>query len=245
VKYSHLTWPEVGGALSNWLVLPLGSIEQHGPHLPLCVDEVLAETLADEVAERVGGFVAPTFAYGARSLPNSGGGPRYPGTVHLSGEVLLKAYQEIISSFIRGGARRLLVLNGHWENEGLIFEAIDACRENGRLAESTVIALSWWAVVHERDMVEIFGSFPGWHAEHAGQAETALMLAYNDQLVHMDRAVDHHDSVPAGIYAHPSPEGWSGNDGVLARTTHATSEQGRLLRALVVDRLVALLRTTA
>jgi creatinine amidohydrolase len=90
-------------------------------------------------------------------------------------------------------------------------------------------------------MHNIFGEFRGWHAEHAGQAETALMLAFFADRVRMDRAVDHSDLVPAGIYRYPTPERWSGTDGVLCPTTHATAEHGRRLASLVVDRIVSLL----
>ncbi|MEM9455248.1 MAG: creatininase family protein [Myxococcota bacterium] len=242
MKYADLTWKEVGEALANrWLILPIGSVEQHGPHLPFAVDASLAELFSTKVAERVEGVVAPTLWYGARSLPNSGGGHRYPGTVHLSGEVLLRVYREIITGFVRAGAGKLLLLNGHWENEGLLLEAVDGCREAGLLGGADVVALSWWSVVEARDMTDIFTEFPGWHAEHAGQAETALMLAFYGDRVHMDRAVDHRERVPAGIYRHPTPETWSGTDGVLSPTTHTTAEHGERLASLVVDRLASLL----
>jgi creatinine amidohydrolase len=161
--------------------------------------------------------------------------------VHLTGEVLIRVYQELVAGFVRAGASQLLVLNGHWENEGLLLEAIDGCRERGMLGGADVVALSWWSVVDERDMQGIFGEFRGWHAEHAGQAETALMLAFHADRVHMERAVDHRDPVPAGVYRYPTPEKWSGTEGVLCPTTHASSEHGRRLASLVVDRIVSLL----
>jgi creatinine amidohydrolase len=168
MKYEELTWPEVSNGLAEkWLILPLGSIEQHGPHLPLCVDSMLAESIAVRLAQRVSAIIAPTFSYGARSLPNSGGGPSYPGTIHLSGQTLLSAYKDLVRGYVAGGARRLLVLNGHWENEGLLFEAIDSLREARELGKATVLALSWWSLVQQRDMQEIFGAFSGWHTEHA------------------------------------------------------------------------------
>ena len=241
-RYDALTWPEVPDALaSRWLVLPTGGVEQHGPHLPLSVDSLLAERLAARVAERVDGFVAPTVTYGARSLPGSGGGHRYPGTVHLPGDLLIQVYAQLVRSFIGAGARRLLVLNGHWENEAFLHEAVDQVRERGELEGRTLVALSWWSVVGEADVREIFGAFPGWHAEHAGQTETALVLALAPELAHMDRAVDHHGAIPAGIYRHPAPDAWCGTQGVLCPTVHATAEQGRRLLDLIVDRLVALL----
>jgi creatinine amidohydrolase len=242
VRYAELTWQGAPSALADrWLVLPIGSVEQHGPHLPLGVDSCLAEAFANQIADRLSGMVAPTLPYGARSLPNSGGGHVYPGTIHLSGEALLAVYRDLIAGFVRAGARRLLVLNGHWENEGLLLEALDGCRERGTLANAEIVALSWWSVVHEPDMRELFGDFRGWHVEHAGQAETALMLALQPNAVQLKAAVDHHGHIPAGIYRHPTPPKWNGTDGVLCPTTHATSAQGERLAELVIDRIVSLL----
>lgn len=242
MEYARLKWGDVPRALSeHWLIIPIGSLEQHGPHLPLAVDSVLVERLATRVASAVDGIVAPTVPYGARSLPNSGGGPSYPGTVHVAGDLLTRFYEALLVSFVRCGATRLLVLNGHWENEPFVVEAIEKCREAGILESRRVVALSWWSVVHEEDMRDIFGAFSGWHVEHAGQAETALMLAVAPDLVSMEEAVDHCLDIPHGIYQHPTPDAWKGNLGVLSRTRHVDAVMGQELADLVISRLQCIL----
>lgn len=60
------------------LIIPIGATEQHGPHLPLGVDAMLATSFARVLAEQIGAVVAPTINYGYKSLPMSGGGPFFP-----------------------------------------------------------------------------------------------------------------------------------------------------------------------
>lgn len=242
IRYEHLSWPEVQEQIGrHWLLLPFGSVEQHGPHLPLAVDSLLSYHLAADVADAVHGIVAPVVSYGARSLPNSGGGPKYPGTILIPGHLLSEVYAAIIAGYVTAGARRLLLLNAHWENEAFLFEAVERCREQRQLEQAQVLALSWWSVTTDKEMADIFGVFPGWHAEHAGQAETALMLHYCPHLVHMEKAVDHAENVPAGLYRYPNPASWTGTMGVLSRTRHVNAEMGARLAVLVKDKLAQLL----
>jgi len=242
IRYEEMSWTGVEQALrERILFIPVGSMEQHGPHLPLNVDAVLAQRISGDVASDRGGIVAPAISYGARSLPNSGGGLDYPGTIYIRGDVLVRTYADIIASFLRAGARRMVLLNAHWENEPFLIEAVENCREDGLVGSSEIAALSWWSVVSEADMIGIFGSFPGWHQEHAGQAETSLMLHYAPELVHMEHAVDYPEAIPAGVYMLPPPAAWKGNMGVLSATRHATPEQGRALADLIRKRLVELL----
>ncbi len=241
IKYENLSWTETKNSLEDrWLIIPIGAIEQHGPHLPLAVDALLAEHISWDVAEQIDAVVAPTLTYGGRSLPNSGGGPSYPGTIHLQGNTLIDMYYQIITRFVHLGAEKILLLNAHWENEPFMIEAVEICREYGVLEQAQVLALSWWSVIDATEMERIFGEFHGWHVEHAGQAETALMLHYAPELVCMDKAVDYHEVIPAGIYQHPTPRSWVGNQGVLSPTQHVVPEMGNQLAILLKEKISAL-----
>src|ERR1700674_974647 len=92
------------------LVLPVGSVEQHGPHLPLTVDTEIPVRLASMLVERVKGVVPPAISYGARSLPQSGGAPSIPGTVHIRGSVLTEYLKDVVSGYHATGVRPLGVL---------------------------------------------------------------------------------------------------------------------------------------
>jgi len=89
-------------------------MEQHGPHLPLGTDKVLARHMALEIAEEIGAVVAPATDYGGRSLPNSGGGPGYPGGIHFSGKLLIDMYEQLLYCYIFNKAKKILLLNAHY-----------------------------------------------------------------------------------------------------------------------------------
>ena len=242
-KYSRLFWPQVTETLTRtWLLVPVGAIEQHGPHLPLDVDCIIPEALCNELSRHILGLVAPLISYGARSIPSSGGGPSYPGTIRIRGKVLIGLYEDIITEFTLAGARRVLLLNGHFENEPLLIEAAERCREKGILEDSLVVVTSWWSLVSPSLIQDIFGDdFPGWHAEHAGQTETALLLHLAPERVGNER-VDHPHQIRAGVYCHPVSPDQVGTKGVLSHTSSATAEMGKALFDHLIMGLVSMLQ---
>jgi len=224
------------------LFLPVGSVEQHGPHLPLTVDVEIPARIAGEVAEKIGGFVAPPIYYGARSLPQSGGSPDLPGTIRVRGNVLTDYLKDVIAGYVSMGFRFMVILNGHYENESFLFEALELCRQEGRLEGTKVVALSWWSLVTQELLDKLFGGrFVGWHAEHAGACETSLMLHLRKELVGPVR-VDNATPPRAGIYLYPLVASESSNRGVLGNTSHASPANGQELFDEICVQLVALVR---
>ena len=224
------------------LVLPVGSVEQHGPHLPLTVDIAIPSRIAATLVDKIHGFIAPAISYGARSFPQSGGGPELPGTVHVRGTVLTEYLKDIISGYVSTGFRSIVVLNGHYENESFLFEALELCREEGRLEGAKIIALSWWSLVPDSLLDKLFGGqFPGWHAEHASACETSLMLHLDKELVGPAR-LDNSTPPRAGIYLFPIEPSKISNRGVLGTTSISTPEIGTELFEEVCSRLETLVR---
>lgn len=241
-RYEDLTTEEVpAGLAAGPLILPLGSIEQHGPHLPLSVDLDIALAVAAALAQRVGGLLAPAVCYTARSLPASGGGSTFPGTIHVKGQVLLPYLSAVFGAYLSAGVRDLIVINGHYESEALIFEALDSSREDGVIGGARVLALSWWSVVEESLVRELFGnSYVGWHAEHAGLCETSLMLYLRPDAVRPIR-VDHATPPPCGVYSYPLDPGRVSTRGVLSATTNSSSDAGKQIFEHICLRLSKLL----
>jgi creatinine amidohydrolase len=185
-------------------MLPVGSVEQHGPHLPLTVDTEIPVRVAAMVVEQINGFVAPAISYGARSLPQSGGSPKIPGTIRVRGGVLTDYLKDVISGYVSMGFRSMVILNGHYENESFLFEALELCRQEGRLEGTRIVALSWWCLVPQALLDKLFGDrFTGWHAEHASACETSLMLYLRKDLVGPTR-VDNATPPRAAIHIQPS-----------------------------------------
>uniref|UniRef100_UPI003AB5CE65 creatininase family protein n=2 Tax=Oscillospiraceae TaxID=216572 RepID=UPI003AB5CE65 len=117
VKMERMTWREFEAKKDQVLILPVGATEQHGPHLPLCVDAVLAEQFACRLAQAVGGVVAPTLSYGYKSKPLSGGGPLFPGTIDLNGATLQQLASDLFDEFVRDGFTKIFIMNAHFEND--------------------------------------------------------------------------------------------------------------------------------
>ena len=224
------------------LVLPVGSVEQHGPHLPLTVDIEIPVRIATMVVEKIRGFVAPAIYYGARSLPQSGGSPDIPGTIRVRGSVLTDYLKDVIAGYVSMGFRFIVILNGHYENESFLFEALELCRQEGRLDGAKIVALSWWSLVPQALLDKVFGDrFTGWHAEHASACETSLMLHLRKDLVGPAR-VDNATPPRAGIYRFPIEASKISNRGVLGSTSSSSAEIGKALFDEICAQLVAIVR---
>ena len=129
-----MTWPQVRDAIDRGagVLLTVASTEQHGPHLPLGTDALTGHEIATRVADGLDLLVAPTFAYGARSRPFTGGGQRFPGTISLSGATLIAAVCDVVGELQRQGFRRIALMAHHMENQGFLYDAAtrrsDRCR---------------------------------------------------------------------------------------------------------------------
>src|SRR5579883_785281 len=170
------------------LLLPCGALEQHGPHLPLGTDALLSAAIAQTVAEKVNGLVAPTLSYGYKSQPKSGGGQHFPGTTSLDGQSLSQIARDVIREFARHGVNHLVIVDGHYENQWFLTEGIDlAMRELGASSPLRIMRLEYWDFCTEATLQKIFpDGFPGFALEHAAVIETSLMLHYYPDLVHLD-----------------------------------------------------------
>jgi len=160
-------WPDLADR-RPLVVLPLGSCEQHGPHLPLDTDHEVAEAVAARaaalLAEDTGLLVAPGQPYAA-----SGEHEGFPGTVSIGHTVLYALMVELGRSVLRW-AGRMLVVNGHGGNLPSMSAAIATLRREGRDA-------AWWPCI------------PGSADLHAGHAETSMMLRLRSAAVHVEQAV--------------------------------------------------------
>jgi len=224
------------------LVLPVGAVEQHGPHLPLTVDTEIPVRIASMLVERLNVIVAPAIPYGARSLPHSGGGPSFPGTINIRGSILTDYLKDVITGYIATGFRKIVILSGHYENESFIFEALELCRQEGKLEGTKVVAFGWWSLVSNALLEKLFGdNFPGWHAEHASACETSLLLYLRNDLVGPTR-VDNATPPRPGIYLFPADPSKISNRGVLGSSSPSTAEIGHALCEEICSQLIALIQ---
>ncbi len=172
-----MTYPEVGECIEANvpLLLPVGAVEQHGPHLPLGTDGLIPYELAKLVAGGGRAIVAPPMFYGAYSRPRTGGGRHFPGSVGLPGRTLEAVVSGLVADWMRQGFRRVAVLNGHFENSWTLLEAVEQAIEP-YTATHRALLVHWWDQVGPADVRRIFGDdFPGWEAEHASITETSML----------------------------------------------------------------------
>jgi len=232
VRMSEMTWMEFDSKIKAGAItiLPIGACEQHGPHLPLNVDTVIAEGFAERLAERVGAVVAPTINYGYRSKPLSGGGPLFPGTIDLSGETLIHLVFDILEELIKDGVKKIVVLSCHFENEAFVCEAVDLVSQKYGKAAKILIA-NWWDPMPAEIIDQVFTEvpFPGWAFEHAAVTETSLMMAMAPELVHEERMVDTQGITPCPYNIYPVPADAVPASGVLAPARSSSPARGQLI----------------
>lgn len=246
VHMDQLSWVEYERRVQEGAVLflPCGATEQHGPHLPLGTDALLASAICADVASRVGGLVAPALSYGYKSQPKCGGGQHFCGTTSLDGATLSALVRDAVREFHRHGVKRLVLVVGHYENQWFVTEGIQlALREPGINAGIEVMRLEHWDFCCEQTLADVFpDGFPGFALEHAAVIETSLMLHYHPSLVSLDRIPDDGpaDFPPYDMY--PTRTEWVPPSGVLSSAKGATASKGRRMAEDIVSGIAAAVR---
>lgn len=243
-RLADLRAPEVAQRLGERSILlqPLGAIEQHGPHLPLSTDLLIAERVATAAVERVGDehdvWLLPSLAY-TKSNEHAWA----PGTIWLSATTMLSVLDDLGRCVAMTPARRLVFLNGHGGNSALV----NVANRELRLDHGLMTFLTHPGVPPDQG-----GSSPTGElgmGVHAGTDETALMLHLVPELVDLaaaQRDVPEHLAQNQYVrFGGPVSFGWLSNDfadaGVIGDPTAATAERGAELFAAAVDACCAAL----
>jgi creatinine amidohydrolase len=204
-----MTWTELDGPI---VVVPVGSCEQHGPHLPLHTDTVIASHLAhDLAARRTDCAVAPPI-----TITASGEHQGFPGTLSIGTDVMADLVIELARS--ADWAAGLVLVNGHGGNVAAMERASRVLRSERRTV------LTWWPALPDAD-------------PHAGHTETSLMLALAPDAVRFERAVA--GPIPATVdLVRDGVQPWS-ETGVLGDPTAATADAGARIFTQLADHLAA------
>jgi creatinine amidohydrolase len=164
---ADMTWPEVAHAIDggSGVILPVGATEQHGPHLPLRTDALLATDLAAAISKETHCVVAPPIHYGYRSRPQFGGGQSFVGTTSLSGVTLIHQITDVVTEFLRHGFRRICLLNWHTENTNFLYEAAYVAMQHAPDGVKCLVIESPFADLSSGTMDLLFeGDFPAGHS---------------------------------------------------------------------------------
>lgn len=180
MQLANLSWEQCAEYLTrdNRIVLPLGATEQHGRHLGIGADFMIAEGIAQRIGEQTNVLVAPTLNYGMSHLHLE-----FAGTISLSPTTLSAALQDIFQSLYRHGFRRVLVVNGHGGNQPAL-QAAAAIVQN-QFSDLRVKSFQWWLEPDiTRVVEETLGAQQG---THASNHETALVCALVPPAFHAER----------------------------------------------------------
>jgi creatinine amidohydrolase len=173
-RLQDMTWEEAAETFKTVRlgIIPTGSIEQHGPHLPLGTDFLIADRLAERVGEKTDAIITPTIPIGFATYHQD-----FEGTLTVEPEHLAAYYADVANSLLLYGVTHLLFINGHGGNGGALTSVCRDLRDRGVPAAF----VQWWQVAG--------GINEKWSMiGHGDISETSLMLAISGESVHLDRA---------------------------------------------------------
>jgi creatinine amidohydrolase len=237
----HLTWFDVQEYLKkeNVILLPIGSLEQHGPHLPLATDSINVQFLATRAADACQVLVAPTIRPGV-----SFNHMNFPGTMTLRPETLVELICDMVESMVSHGFRKIVLLNGHGGNNAAIEVAAIKLKE--RHPKVVIGVLHSWLLTKEGGKVL---ECPIQY--HADEGETSRMLVSAKPLVRMERAKKEIPHSRSGLFNFQITEVFSQTtfyglpkthtvtqSGIFGDATLATEEKGRILFDEAVKNLI-------
>ncbi len=249
VVWAEETSPQLSQLIKRkkCVILPLGSTEQHGPHLPVGTDHLNVWAIACEVAERVDGLVLPLLPYGCSNehFPCSG-------TLSLASQTLKNILKDIIESLKTNDVKNIVILNGHGGQSDIVNNTISSLTKEEKIKEIKLLHLSLFSALP----VEILAHKIPLEEDayvHAEEFETSLMLATNPKLVRVKDAVKEIPPwVPRGLTSENVElvkrilkTKFIGRDtetGVIGDPTLASTSKGRKAIRILSDALAEIIK---
>lgn len=237
--FPYLTWTDIQEMPDKEnvvIIQPVGSIEQHGPHLPIIVDSAIALAVLGKALSKLPPTV-PAYALPPLYYGKSNEHWHFPGTITLSAQTLLAVLTEMADSIYRSGFRKLVLMNAHGGQPQVM--EIAARDIHQRYEDFVVFPLFTWRVPNIAQ--ELLTPKELEYGTHAGDAETSLLLSILPEQVKMERAVaEYPQGLPEDSLLSMEgnlPFAWLTRDisksGVMGDATVATKEKGdRILESL-------------
>lgn len=252
-RYDHLTWPEMKAAVARApqpvVAIPIGAVEDHGPHTPLSTDNDILEGVLAECGRRAEDdlLVLPTIPFGLDEHHMD-----FPGVIAIDIPTALAYLSQTAVSVARHGFTHLLIVNGHGSNQSICDLAARQCvLATGVIcAATTVNAAVSPALVADVLDAERKGGFGS--VGHACEYETAMMLHLHPERVQMDKAQRDIGQLKLKYfnwdYPEPSAYAWQdwwsrfSKEGICGDAAAATPEFGKRMFEVTVARFVELVR---
>jgi creatinine amidohydrolase len=210
------------------VIVPTGSTEQHGPHAPLLTDVLIPQEVARRVAPQIGAVVAPPINY-ALSYPHVG----FTGLVHIRIPTFMALVEDLCVAFATVGFKRIIFLNGHYDNTYAIAYACANAADKLR-KDVKAFPVNYWDGMNADEVAEFSGLKNGMHAN---AAETSAILAINPALIDRERTNTEFPPFPeftvnsgpvhtAFFFTSPGSVYWATKSGTWGDPTKATPEMG-------------------
>lgn len=243
---AHLSWPQIDAIdkEDGVVLLPIGAVEQHGPHLPTLTDSLIATHMVAETLKvlpsEVKAWALPPLNYG-----KSNEHINFPGTITLTTPTLRAVVHEIAESVAHAGFRRLAFVNGHGGN----VPVLQAATRDIRVETGLMMFYLQAGVVGDKDRPFELSAEEARFGFHAGEVETSVVLAIDESLVEMDKAIKHianfpETNTPLFLFGSASAA-WLSDDwgqaGIFGDATIATAEKGQALIEAGVKQLAKII----
>jgi creatinine amidohydrolase len=228
------TWPEVKAAIDKgaFAVLAVGAQEQHGHHLPLQTDTIMAHGVARRIAEAIDGLLLPPIAYG-----DAWSNEAFAGTISLGPDTLRAVLTDIGRGLLRSGFKALIIVNGHFGNKEPIALVARALKGEGL----PVMHLDYPGMGRIASSIcDSKAAAPTFY--HADEVETSMVLAISPELVRMDRAAPEYPTFPPTFGVEPMGLDEFNKSGVFGDPRPSTAEKGERLIAGITEVSVKLIR---
>jgi creatinine amidohydrolase len=232
VLLDRLAWPQVAALLASGpglLLLPVGATEQHGPHLPINTDTVIATAACHYASALTGVPVLPPITYSV----SIGHTEKWPGTFSLFHETFIHSIRELAAWCVATGWKRLLLVNSHFGNDASLRVAVDRLRFDfpGKLLVATKNTYSLTPSIWDyfiSDAADL----------HANKAETDLILCLAPDTVRMDAVQDDPDRTTGAVFSHMVAN--TSLNGVTGSPSEASAARGLLLFEEIGQALAAI-----
>ena len=231
---NQLTWPQAEEQIKKMPValVPVGATEQHGRHLPIGTDVFLAEKLASMVSDRTGALVYPSVNFGYSWVWRD-----RVGTVSMRLPVQQALVLDGVRAVERLGIQRGLFINGHEANSATLKYAVREIQDETKVKVLGMFYPGWQQVYQE------YMESPTWGGMfHACEFETSLMLATNEELVHMEDAVREYPERPLYYGMDNTSIGDLSSSGTYGDPTVATKKKGEKMLEIFAENIVKLIR---
>lgn len=229
------TWKECEEFLQKVKVaiVPVGSAEEHGLHLPLNTDTITAYEIALLAAQKKNALVLPPITYGVCRSTSE-----FPGTITLSFDTMRGIVRDILEELVDQGVKKIILLCGHWGSSHLtaLKEASRMIKQREKEVEILIVPLGSLLDDEAKSVLEAEKEEAG----HAGEFETSLMLALKPNLVKMKNAKGEHPKFPK-FAVETSGRKWMKTGVIMGEPQLATKQKGEVILRRLVENLAELL----